>query len=193
MSATEFATAFNHFIADGPNSTQSQIIKTLHVFAGATGDVLANARGVTRFAPDEKSSEAILSSARQSAKTAIRFFQNLMSYRLDSFSVDQKTDIVVSSNLEVQKHLQKLNQLAEQFMAKGASDLSKVSGDLGDLVDIEMNKAAAAIEAATARLDQLSKKPMNPSYSTFEVGVHKYATVSELGSCDLLIRFAAQF
>ncbi|KAG0644526.1 cytoskeleton assembly control protein Sla2 [Tuber brumale] len=172
MSATEFATSFNHFIADGPNSTQSQIIKTLHVFAGAIADVLANAKGVTRFAPDEKRSEAILSSARQSAGTAVKFFQNLMSFRLDDLSVDRKTDIVVSSNLEVQKHLQKLNKLAEQFLAKGGSDLSKASGDLGDVVDAEMNKAAAAIEAATARLAQLMKKPKNPGYSTFEIGIH---------------------
>src|SRR5436305_3470812 len=53
LSATEFATAFNNFIADGPNGDHSQIIKAVSVFAGAISDVLANAKGITRFAPDE--------------------------------------------------------------------------------------------------------------------------------------------
>ena len=34
-SAMEFATAFNNFIADGPNSTHSALIKTINIFSGA--------------------------------------------------------------------------------------------------------------------------------------------------------------
>ncbi|KAG8420239.1 sla2 Src-like adaptor 2 [Metarhizium acridum] len=34
-SATEFATAFNSFIADGPNSTHKELIKAISVFAGS--------------------------------------------------------------------------------------------------------------------------------------------------------------
>lgn len=175
LSATEFATSFNNFVVDGPNSTQSQIIKTLHVFAGAISDVLANAKGVTRFATDEKKSEAIIAAARNSANTSVKFFQNLLSFRLDGLSQDQKIDVVVSSNLDVQKNLQKLTKLAEQFVTKGA-DISKATGDIGDLVDNELNKAAEAIEAATARLAQLMKKPKDPSFSTFEVRIHEYVT-----------------
>lgn len=172
LSATEFATQFNNFVVDGPNSTQSQIIKTLHVFAGAISDVLANAKGITRFATDEKKSEAITTAARQSANTSVKFFQNLLSFRLDGLSQDQKMDIVVSSNLEVQKNLQKLTKLAEQFV-QGA-DLSKATGDIGDLVDNELSKVAQAIDAAAARLAQLMKKPKDPGFSTFEVRIHEY-------------------
>nr|AVI60811.1 Endocytosis protein end4 [Morchella importuna] len=170
LSATEFATQFNNFVVDGPNSPQSSIIKTLHVFAGAISDVLANAKGVTRLATDENKSDAIMAAARQSANTSVKFFQNLMSFRLDGLSQDQKMDVVVSSNLEVQKNLQKLTKLAEQFMTKGA-DLSKASGDIGDLVDNELSKVADAIDAAAARLAQLMKKPKD-AFSTFEIRIH---------------------
>lgn len=172
LSATEFATQFNNFVVDGPNSPQSSIIKTLHVFAGAISDVLANAKGVTRLATDENKSDAIMAAARQSANTSVKFFQNLMSFRLDGLSQDQKMDVVVSSNLEVQKNLQKLTKLAEQFMTKGA-DLSKASGDIGDLVDNELSKVADAIDAAAARLAQLMKKPKD-AFSTFEIRIHEY-------------------
>jgi hypothetical protein len=176
LSATEFATQFNNFVVDGPNSPQSSIIKTLHVFAGAISDVLANAKGVTRLATDENKSDAIMAAARQSANTSVKFFQNLMSFRLDGLSQDQKMDVVVSSNLEVQKNLQKLTKLAEQFMTKGA-DLSKASGDIGDLVDNELSKVADAIDAAAARLAQLMKKPKD-AFSTFEIRIHEYVRSS---------------
>ncbi|KAL7271549.1 sla2 Src-like adaptor 2 [Rhizina undulata] len=169
MSATEFATSFNNYIADGPGSDCSDLIKGVSVFAAALSDVLANAKGVTRFANDEKISDAIIAAARASAGTTVKFFQNLQSFRLDGLSADQKTDIVVSSNLEVQKNLQKLTKLTEPFVSKGA-DLSKATGDLGDLVDNELGKAAAAIEAASARLAQLMNR--KDAYTTYDVKIH---------------------
>src|ERR1700709_1126752 len=38
-SAMEFAPSFNNFIADGPNSTPSELIKNISVFSGAIADV----------------------------------------------------------------------------------------------------------------------------------------------------------
>jgi len=76
----------------------------------------------------------------------------------------------VSSNLDVQATLQKLTKLAEQYVGKG-TDLSKATGDLGEHVDNELSKAAAMIEAATARLAQLQKKSKD-GYSTYELKIH---------------------
>merc|ERR1712093_388721 len=39
-SAMEFATSFNNFIADGPNSSHAEIIRTINVFSSSIADVL---------------------------------------------------------------------------------------------------------------------------------------------------------
>jgi hypothetical protein len=172
FSATEFATSFNNFIADGPSSHQNLIIKTVTTFSSAISDVLINSKGVTRFIPDERKVESVISAARQSADSAIKFFQNLQSFRLDSLSSDQKADVVITNNLEVQANLQKLTKLVEQYIGKGTK-LTDVKKDLGEHVDNELSKAAAAIEAATARLAQLQQKSKDPGYSTYELKIHE--------------------
>lgn len=170
FSATEFATSFNNFIADGPSSSQSLIIKTVTTFSSAISDVLFNVKGVLRFIPDEKKSDALLAASRLAADTSIKFFQNLQSFRLDHLSSEQKADVVISNNLGVQANLQKLTKLTEQYIGKDAK-LSDVK-DLSEHVDNELSKAAAAIEAATARLAQLQKKSKDPGFSTYELQIH---------------------
>jgi hypothetical protein len=172
FSATEFATSFNNFIADGPSSSQSLIIKTVTTFSSAISDVLFNVKGVLRFIPDEKKSDALLAASRLAADTSIKFFQNLQSFRLDHLSSEQKADVVISNNLGVQANLQKLTKLTEQYIGKDAK-LSDVK-DLSEHVDNELSKAAAAIEAATARLAQLQKKSKDPGFSTYELQIHEY-------------------
>jgi hypothetical protein len=66
-------------------------------------------------------------------------------------------------------NLQKLNKLVEGF-APGFGKLAG-KGDLGDIVDQELSKAADAIAAAAARLAKLRNKPRD-GYSTYELKVH---------------------
>ncbi|KAI5777381.1 ANTH domain-containing protein [Geopyxis carbonaria] len=172
FSATEFATSFNNFIADGPSSHQGQIIKTVTTFAGSIADVLLNAKGITRFLPDDKKAETLVSVARQSAETTIKFFQNVQSFRIDSLNENQKADVVISNNLDIQAILQKLTKLVEQYIGMGAK-LSDLNQDLGEHVDTELGKAAAMIEAATARLAQLQQKSKDPGYSTYDLRIHE--------------------
>jgi len=171
FSATEFATTFNNFIADGPSSHQSLIIKNVTTFSSAIADVLFNSKGITRFISDERKGETLISATRQSADHAIKFFQNLQSFRLDDLSADQKADIVITSNLEVQASLQKLTKLTEQYVGTG-SKITDVKRDIGEHVDSELGKAAAAIEAAAARLAQLQNKSKD-GYSTYELKIHE--------------------
>ena len=133
--------------------------------------MLLNSKGVTRYIPDEKKAEAVISTARQSAELAIKFFQNLQSFRLDSLTADQKADVVITNNLEVQAVLQKLTKLVEQYVGKGTK-LADVKKDLGEHVDSELGKAAAAIEAAISRLAQLQQKSKD-GYSTYELKIHE--------------------
>lgn len=169
-SATEFSTAFNNFIADGPNSTHAEIIRTVSVFAGSIADVLSNTKGLTRFATEEKKADQLVSAARQSAQATVTFFRALQSFRLESLEDEQKTDVVINNSHEVQVKLQKLSKLADAFAPKSAK-LSNQAGNLEDIVDRELTNAANAIEAAADRLNKLKKKPRD-GYSTYELKIH---------------------
>lgn len=168
-SAMEFATSFNNFIADGPNSTHAELIKNINVFAGSIADVCSNTKGLVRLATDEKKSDALIAGARQSAQSTVKFFRGLQSFRLEGMDPIQKTDVVINSNNDAQMNLQKLNKLVEAF-APGFGKLGK-KGDLGEIVDQELSKAADAIAAAAARLAKLRNKPRD-GYSTYELKVH---------------------
>ncbi|OCT48559.1 Endocytosis protein end4 [Cladophialophora carrionii] len=168
-SATEFSTAFNNFVADGPGSDHADIIKTVSVFAASMADVLSNTKGLTRFATEEKKGDELTNAARQAALSTIQFFRNLHSFRLEGLEPMQKSDVVINSNHDVLMKLQRLSKLADAFAPKG----SKISttGDLGDLVDNELTKAANAIEAAAQRLAKMKNKPRD-GYSTYELKVN---------------------
>lgn len=171
-SATEFSTAFNNFIADGPNSPHADIIRTVSIFAASIADVLSNTKGLTRFATDDKKGEQVINAARQSASSTVTFFRGLQSFRLEGLEATQKTDVVVNNNHEVLMNLQKLSKLVDTFTpASSKINTSNSSGDLGDLVDSEMTKAADAINAAAERLAKLRKKPRE-GYSTYELQIH---------------------
>lgn len=169
-SAMEFATAFNNFIADGPSSEHADLIKSINVFSGAIADVCSNTKGLTRLATDDKKTDSLMNGARQSAQSTVQFFRGLQSFRLEGMDPLQKTDVVINSNNDVQMNLQKLNKLVEGF-APGFGKLMNKKGDLGDIVDSELSKAADAIAAAVARLAKLKTKPRD-GYSTYELRVH---------------------
>ncbi|KAL9621705.1 MAG: hypothetical protein Q9160_003823 [Pyrenula sp. 1 TL-2023] len=168
-SATEFSTAFNNFIADGPNSPHADIIRTVSVFAASIADVLSNTKGLTRFATDDKKSDQLVNAARQPAMSTVNFFRSLQSFRTEGLEAMQKTDVVINNNHEVLMNLQKLSKLADSFSPK--SSKLNTSGDLGDLVDQELTNAAKAIDAAAERLQKMSKKSRE-GYSTYELKIH---------------------
>ena len=169
-SATEFSTAFNNFIADGPSSTHAEIIRNVNVFAGSIADVLSNTKGLTRFATDDKRADQLVNAARQSAQSTVNFFRGLQSFRLEGLEATQKTDVVINNNHEVLMNLQKLSKLADAFAPKSGK-ITNASGDIGDLVDRELTNAANAIDAAVERLNKLKKKPRD-GYSTYELKIH---------------------
>ncbi|KAF3915719.1 Talin-A [Arthrobotrys entomopaga] len=169
LSATEFATAFNSYVEEGPNSDHSDIIKTVNIFSSAVADVLVNAKGITRLASDEKKADAIISAARASANSTAKFFSSLMSFKIEDYEKEKKAEIVFSGYHDVQQNLQKLSKMAEAFAPKGGS-LANQSGSLEDIVDRELNAAAAAIEAATARLNKMANR--NRDYDTFDLEIH---------------------
>ncbi|KAL1886934.1 sla2 Src-like adaptor 2 [Ceratocystis pirilliformis] len=168
-SAMEFATAFNGFIADGPAAEHGDLIRAIAVFSGAVADVCSNTKGLLRLATDDKKGDALLSGSRQAAQTTVQCFRGLLSFRLEGMDPLQKTDVVINSNNDVQISLQKLTKLVDSFAPSFSKLIGK--GDLGDLVDQELSKAADAIAAAAARLAKLKNKPRD-GFSTYELKVH---------------------
>lgn len=190
-SATEFSTAFNNFIADGPNSPHADIIRTVNVFAGSIADVLSNTKGLTRFATEEKKADQMINSARQSAQSTVNFFRALQSFRLADLEDTQKTDVVINNNHEVLMNLQKLSKLADAFAPKSGK-IANAAGDIGDLVDRELTNAAKAIDAAAERLTKLMNKPRD-GYDTYELRIHDSileAAIAVTGAIAQLIKAA---
>ena len=171
-SATEFATAFNNFIADGPEGEQAAIIRTIGVFASAISDVLGNTKGLTRLARDERTADQMLNGARQSAAATVKFFRSLLSFRLDGMDPLQKTDVVINGNNDVQVNLQRLSKLVDACAPSRGKITDDKGGDLGDLVDRELDRAADAVQAAAERLAKLRSKPKD-GYATYELRVHE--------------------
>ena len=81
----------------------------------------------------------------------------------------QKSDVVINSNHDVLMKLQRLSKLADAFAPKGTK--LSTTGDLGDLVDSELTKAANAIEAAAQRLAKMKSKPRD-GYNTYELKIN---------------------
>ncbi|OJJ00665.1 hypothetical protein ASPVEDRAFT_40212 [Aspergillus versicolor CBS 583.65] len=189
-SATEFSTAFNNYISDGPNSPHAEIIRTVSNFSGAVADVLSNTKGLTRFANDDKSADQLINAARKSAQGTVRFFRGLQSFRLEGLEALQKADVVINNNSEVQRDLQALSKLVDAFAPK--STRLQTNGDLGDLVDQELTKAADAIDAAVKRLANLKSKPRD-GFSTYELKINDAileAAIAVTGAIAELIKAA---
>lgn len=167
--ATEFSTAFNGFIADGPTADHKELIRLVHSFSGAIADVLTNTKGLTRFAADDKKADQLIGGARQSAQSTVSFFRAIQSYRLKELDDLQKTEVVVNKVTDVQVQLNQLSKLADAMAPK--SKITNASGDLGELVDREMTNAAKAIQDATDRLTKLMNKPRD-AYSTYDLKIH---------------------
>ena len=187
-SATEFSTAFNTFIADGPNSPHADIIRTVSVFAASIADVLSNSKGLTRFiADDDKKSDQLVNHARQPALATVQFFRGLQSFRLEGLEATQKTDVVINNNHEVLMQLQRLSKLIDA-LAPHSNKISKSSGDLSDLVDQELTKAASAIEAATERLNKLKTKPKPDGYTTYQLQIHDSILAAAIAITNAIAR-----
>ena len=172
-SATEFATVFNLFLSRDRGGEHVEVIKTANNFAQSIAEVLANTKGLSRLAPDDNAIDGLLRAGKFPGDTATRFFHSLQSYRLQSIPAAQRKEIVIRNNMETKSSLAKLSTAVESFIPRqNTSTLAKANGDIGDLVESEMQAAARAIEAATARLQVIMSRPKDNSRSALDMQVH---------------------
>ncbi|KAG5437413.1 hypothetical protein PCANB_000844 [Pneumocystis canis] len=172
-SAMEFFTAFNNFVADGPNGDHSEIIKLINIFASVVGEVLTNVKGIVRLAGDENIGEKLISYAQDFAIISQKNLGALQSYRLINLSDEKKIEAVISKNLDIQSILKKLSQLSESFVPKEISGLiANSKEDISDLVNRELKNASLAIEEAIIRLSKLKDRPKDFQSTNSELQIH---------------------
>jgi hypothetical protein len=171
-SATEFATVFNLFLSRDRGGEHVEVIKTANNLAQSIAEVLSNTKGLSRIAPNDEAIEGLMRSGKIPGDVTNRFFHALQSYRLQGVPPASRKEIVIRNNMETKNALAKLSTTVESLVPKGSSSLSKANGDIGDLVESEMQAAARAIEAATARLQALMSRPKDSSRSAIDLQVH---------------------
>ncbi|CDR41153.1 CYFA0S06e02740g1_1 [Cyberlindnera fabianii] len=188
-SATDFANSFNDFIADGPNGDHSEIIRSINEFTSSIADVLLNAKGIVRLVKTDSESNQLIAASRSTAQESEDFLMSLLSDILEG-TEEEKTEVVISGNLNVQEKLQELIVIAENLAPR--SVLKNINGDLGDAVDNELNSAASAITSAAAHLKDL----LNSSFdSSIDGDINKAilsAAISVTNSIALLIQAAIE-
>ena len=172
--ATEFASIFNLYATKKRGGGQVDVIKASNELAQSLSETLLSAKGITRLASSDEASEKLVRVAKMAGDVGMRFFLNLQSYRLQLVGPSQKEEIALRSNAECRGALSKLSEAVETLIPKAAAQsIAKVSGDIGDIVQQEMQNASRAIEAATQRLQAMMARPKdNSKYSVLDVQVH---------------------
>jgi hypothetical protein len=172
--STEFATIFNLYLGEERGGDHVDVIKSANEFAQSLADVLINSKGITRLANDDDASDKIVNVSKTAGEIGLRFFLNLQSYKLRLMPSGQWKSVATRNNSEFQGAIHKLSEVVDALVPKGKSvGLASKSGDIGDIVEQEMQGAAKAIEAATQRLQELMHRPRDTSrFNAVDLQVH---------------------
>ncbi|GAA6005415.1 Sla2p [Rhodotorula paludigena] len=188
-SATEFAMVFSLYLSRDKGGEIVEVIKSANTFAQDIAEVLTNTKGLSRLAPDDAAIDALVKTGKVPGDAALKFFNAVQSYRLQGSQPDTRKEIVVRNNMEVRSALSKLATMVEGLKPKaGAGSLAKANGDLGDLVESEMQAAARAIEAATERLQAIMARPKDSRLGSTDLQVHDAILASALAITNAIGR-----
>lgn len=172
--STDFALSFNSFLVDGVNGDAATVIDSVTNFTTSIGDILLDTKGLTRLTKSDDFQDDLVDTARDVAEISEIYLESLFQKNIESLSIDDKTDVVINGNIDVQEVLQSLNQLIESLKIPSTKfDLNKVTGNLSDVVDKEMSHASKVIENASSHLISLLNQPFDPSMSSIDIEVNK--------------------
>jgi len=170
-SLSEFGQSFIRYLQGGD---QTEPINTSNDYSHSLIELMNNCKGVIRLAADDTSSDRILETVRKIGKNSQEFFEKIKSTTLNQLQPTQKSDLIISSTRQIQDNLAELNQLVEKLVPKDISSITNTNNeeDIGDVVEREMMNAARVIEDAVSRLNELMKKPKEPSLNLAQTQVH---------------------
>lgn len=189
--ATDFATVYNLYLGGEVGGDHVDVIKNANEFAQSLSDVLINTKGITRLANDDDAIDKIINTAKTAGDVGLRFFLNLQSYKMELVPKQSKRDVATRNNVEIRSALNKLSEIVDNLIPKGTKGgaLAKANGDIGDIVEQEMMGAARAIEAATARLQELMARPKDTSrFSAVDLQVHDSILAAALAITNAIAR-----
>ncbi|GAA5986887.1 hypothetical protein JCM10908_000940 [Rhodotorula pacifica] len=187
-SATEFAMVFNLFLSRDKGGEHVEVIKTANAFAQAISEVLTNAKGLSNIAPDDAAIDNLIRIGKEPGEAAVKFFNAVQSFRLQGAQPEARKEVAVRKNMDVRSALQKLTSTVEGLKPKAGANLAQANGDLGNLVESEMQAAAQAIEAATQRLQALMARPKDSRMSATDLQVHDAILASALAITNAIGR-----
>ncbi|KAI8460424.1 ANTH domain-containing protein [Phakopsora pachyrhizi] len=189
--AMEFATVFGLHLDGAPGGEHVEVIKTANSFSTSLADVLVSTKGITRFVSNEDALEAMLRVGKNSGDVTMKFLNSLVSYRLNVLPAGSRKDVVIRGSAESSSALQSLSSTVERLVPKGSTDLTKSSGEIGELVEKEMTMAARAIEEATKRLEMLMSRPKDSKFTAVEIQVHDAILSASLAITNAIARLIA--
>ncbi|CAG8508941.1 12046_t:CDS:10 [Ambispora gerdemannii] len=170
---SEFSFTFQQFLKSDRTKDHTEVIKSATNFAQSISEVLYNAKGVTRLAgEDDEISEEIVQTSKKAAQMSQKFLLNVQSYKLDALPANQRSQVVLQGEMDVQVALQKVSKLTHGLSKQNVDVAKATDGEVGNLVEQEMLNAAKAIEDATARLQALMSRPRDAGLSPTELHVH---------------------
>ncbi|KAJ3364854.1 sla2 Src-like adaptor 2 [Allomyces javanicus] len=161
----ELAQGFLTYLVGGD---QSGAITSANAFAYVVGSLLNNVKGVvtrltgTNVEADDAAAEELVLVGKQAAAAVVQWFTGLTSSALEPVDPALRPTKVNQLHAAVQAQLQRLGTVMEKHSGAAAALVQQgaAQGDLGDLVEREMQAAAQAIADATARLQALLSTPV---------------------------------
>ncbi|GAA5808667.1 hypothetical protein MFLAVUS_002060 [Mucor flavus] len=174
ITSVEFMSAFSKFLDGSHTGDHTGTITRALEFSDTIIDVLQHAKGITQFVMRDEDGEELIQLGKGSAESCIQYFSSVMSSYLKMLPRAQRPEVVIQGDMRVQEALTRLSQKTEDLILTGATDINKLAeGEVGDLVEQEMTKAARAIEEASAKIQDLMRRPANPSFSATDIQVHQ--------------------
>lgn len=172
-SGNEFAATYSLYLSQEAGGEHVEVIKKANQLAQTMSDVLISTKGITRLAQSDDAVDKIVSTGRTSGDVMLRFFSSLQSYRLAGVAPAQRRDVVARQSMEANNAFKAISDVVEGMVKAGDRMLATANGDIGDIVEREMNSAAQAIEQATQRLQALMARPKDTDrFSAVNLQVH---------------------
>lgn len=154
--ATKFSTAFTDFLADGPKGDYCSLIITLAQFSNAMNDLSKNTKVLSTYVSlTNEQSNDLISLAARTLREAEYFLEDLQNDNLNEEcnSVEEKQDIVISGNVDLQT---KLEDLADFIDGLDITTIESTSHtDLAKAVDFELEETHKTILDASTHIPNL--------------------------------------
>lgn len=157
--ATDFAQAFNDFIAEGNSADDSEddnaysgIILASSELTSTVNDLMLNSKGLSKSIPTSEE-EKLVNLVANVLSSAESFFLSLTSDTMEELdSDDDKINFVIDCNVSFQRLLQDISSLVDSLRRSAGVALK---GNIEDAVNNEFDQTAKAVKSAADFLNSL--------------------------------------